>query len=825
MSREPSAIPTLKTRRGELRKTIQRRSRFPVGAILRAPSVGWGLVIWGVFTLVVGSVAAWTREQPLLAVGRVARDTRTVSAKIEVDDKVATEREREKARVQTRRVYVADAAVLEGLRASIESLPKALADAESIDGVEAGIREQFALTPESLAAIKRQAIDGEVSEAWARATRFLGDSLVKRTPLLDPTAYQIENTSPNAEVELRLPAPTPAPPFALSPPSIGPVAYLVSKRDVLSVQSAQLGEDMNVLALRAGFRTPLLEAIVHRLMFEPKPTYAFNSAATTALQDQAASQVEPQKIVYADKQVIVRRGEAVGPEQLDLVIRDQRETMAHTDAWRVWLARLGLVGLVGAVALALAGYTILFCPQIKRNPLRLSAVAGLLALTAGVACLGTVMQPSLVALTAVAPTVFVSVILCIAYERRVALAYASLHAIIVCGALGLSVGWYALLIAGVGAAIWQLREVRERDTFIRMGVLSAGVMACGMMIVGMTDLPIGMRSLRQSAGDAGLAGFAGLLVGGLTLFILPSIERVFDITTGLTLVELRDPKQPLLRELQQRAPGTYNHSLNVASLAEAAADAIGADSLLTYVGALYHDIGKMNKPDYFVENQTPGSNKHDKLNPTMSLLIIVNHVKDGLELAKEFNLPRTLHHFIEAHHGTTLVEYFYQRARRLASSSEGAGEGGDHFHDGPAESLYRYPGPRPRTKECAILMLCDAIESASRTLADPTPSRIDTLVHEIATKRLTDGQFDECDLTLRELSVIVEAVSRTLAAVYHGRIAYTAGGSPNTASSNGGPKTSMMTLPSSGLAAPETGPPQVASAGPKTSIVGRGVGD
>jgi hypothetical protein len=278
-----------------------------------------------------------------------------------------------------------------------------------------------------------------------------------------------------------------------------------------------------------------------------------------------------------------------------------------------------------------------------------------------------------------------------------------------------------------------------------------------------------MRPLAEGVGreillDAALAGAGGFLAGALTLVVLPTVERVFDIVTGMTLTEWRDPRQPLLRELQGRAPGTFNHSLSVATLVEAAADAIGADSFHVYVGALYHDIGKMLKPDYFVENQQGGPNKHNKLSPAMSLLVIVGHVKDGLELAREYGLPRSLQHYIESHHGTTLVQYFYDQAVRQAEG----GEGGDR----PDEIEYRYPGPKPRTKEAAVLMLCDAVESAARTMAEPTPSRIGQLVHVIAQQRLMDGQFDACNLTLGELKRIEDAVAKALSAIYHGRIAY-----------------------------------------------------
>jgi len=259
---------------------------------------------------------------------------------------------------------------------------------------------------------------------------------------------------------------------------------------------------------------------------------------------------------------------------------------------------------------------------------------------------------------------------------------------------------------------------------------------------------------------AGVGGFAS---GALTMFLMPLVERVFDVTTGMTLGELRDPKQPLLRKLQQRAPGTYNHSLNVATIAEAAARAIRADALHLYVGCLYHDVGKLSKPEYFVENQPRGLNKHDKLSPAMSLLVIMGHVKDGLELAREHGLPRSLHHYIESHHGETLVTYFYHQARRAAEDAD---------ESGPSELEYRYPGPKPRTKEAAILMLCDAVEGATRAMSDPTPSRISALVHAMAMARLHDGQFDESELTFSELAKIEDALTKSLCSIYHGRIAY-----------------------------------------------------
>ena len=209
------------------------------------------------------------------------------------------------------------------------------------------------------------------------------------------------------------------------------------------------------------------------------------------------------------------------------------------------------------------------------------------------------------------------------------------------------------------------------------------------------------------------------------------------------------------------APGTFSHSLLIGSIAENAAEAIGANGLLCRVGAYYHDIGKINKPPYFVENQMGSASRHDQLSPTMSQLVIVGHVKDGVEIAKEYGLPAVLRQFIETHHGTTLMEYFYHEAQKKADDKQTV-----------SEAEFRYPGPKPKSKEAAIIMLADAVESAARSLTDHSPTKVETLVHTIAMKRLQDGQFDECDLTLRELSRIEISLSKSLAAHHHGRIAY-----------------------------------------------------
>ncbi len=309
-------------------------------------------------------------------------------------------------------------------------------------------------------------------------------------------------------------------------------------------------------------------------------------------------------------------------------------------------------------------------------------------------------------------------------------------------------------------AFCRLSDVRTRTKPIKVGAAAAlGYFVLTWAIGLWQNQPLGLVA-SDSLWRAGWGLMAGFFLGGC----LPFVERAFGIVTGISLLELGDITHPLLQELVRRAPGTHNHSVTVGTIAEAAAERIGANALLVRIGAYFHDIGKMLKPHYFVENQFSSENRHANLAPAMSTLIIIGHVKDGVDLARQHNLPEPIIDLIEQHHGTTLVEYFFREATRRGESNP----------DAPVvqESSFRYPGPKPQTKEAGILMLTDAVESASRTLSDPTPSRIEGLVEALVEKRLHDGQFDECGLTLREIAEIRESLIKSLIGIYHGRVKY-----------------------------------------------------
>ncbi len=756
---------------------------------LASPRLAMGVVITLAFVVLAGMLVAWTRDRPLVAVGRVMNETRIVRTELRLEDRQQTEQNRQAARQATPRVYAAIVPVLEDIENSLANLPRTLAAIDDLALVEKSIREQFNLDEELFRAVRQESVEGEPSQAWLSKVTALMENL-KRRPILDAPSWQ-RSVQEGTHTTVRL---------LVGEKEIAPVF----RGEVINADAKRsLEEAMQIAARDAGFVGGLRAVVVNRLTTGARPTYRLDEASTARDQNAAAGAVQTAYRVSPPGQVIYQRGgEALRQEQMDLLRAEAARVDEISEPWRRALKLAGTFAAVGAITLALVGYTVIFCPKIRRSPSRMAGVALILLSMLGAACLGGVAAPSLLAVLGVVPSILVTLIIGVGYDRRAALAFGLLHGLLACVALRASIGAMATIVTGIACVVAMVGTIRDRGSLLRLALSTASCVGAATLVFALIERPIlvagvgpgfdsGITVLRESLLDSVAAALGVMIAGGATLFLLPAIERAFDVATGMTLIELRDPRHPLLRELQIAAPGTYSHSLSVAALSEAAADAIGADGLLAYVGALYHDVGKMSKPGYFVENQQGGPNRHDKLSPAMSLLVVVGHVKDGMELAREHRLPKSVQHFVESHHGTTLVEFFYHRARKHA---EGRGRP-EEAAQVPDEFEYRYPGPKPRTKEAAVLMIADASESATRALADPTPARIDALVRAIANKRLLDGQFDDCELTLRELTMIVESVVRSLQGMYHGRVAYPEADQGDQQ----GPSTSD--LPPTGLAA------------------------
>ncbi len=380
------------------------------------------------------------------------------------------------------------------------------------------------------------------------------------------------------------------------------------------------------------------------------------------------------------------------------------------------------------------------------------------------------------------PLVLASIVSAVVYGRELALLLMAAASISVVLFLGADLAELVMMAAACTSFTLLLGRIRSRTHLLYVGAISAAITIMTVVGVGIVTggtissggagsemeplqqgLPFNMVVIRL-INEAFWAGFCILVSATAMTGFLPLVEKSFGVQTDLSLLELGDASHPLLRRLAQRAPGTYNHSINVASIAEAAAEAIGANGLLVRVGAYFHDIGKMFKPEYFIENQSTGVNQHDSLQPAMSTLVIIAHVKDGADLARNHHLPMPIIDFILQHHGTTLVEYFYREAARRSEESPNG--------ESVSDKDFRYPGPKPQTLEAAVMMLADTVESASRTLVDPTPARIKGLVDSISQKKMADGQFDECGLTFRQLDRIRQSLIKSLTAIYHARVKY-----------------------------------------------------
>lgn len=454
---------------------------------------------------------------------------------------------------------------------------------------------------------------------------------------------------------------------------------------------------------------------------------------------------------------------------------------AEYDAWVAQLTTGKFLShLLAFIGILLALYV--FCGvyiyyqhdgRLLREPLPLLRLVGLCVVTC-LFCKLTAPDPMRAELV---PILVCVITMTITFGRQIAILIVTCLAVLTTLALGLDIVELVTLCTGSCAMALFVGRIRTRTKLIYVGLATGAIVflihmsldtVMGRFNALANDATTGTGFLSRfqlvMIESARLAGFA-VLASAFVAWLLPVIERAFGVQTDLSLLELGDASHALLRQLAQRAPGTYNHSINVAAIAEAAADSIGAHGLLTRVGAYFHDIGKMFKPNYFVENQDQGNNCHDALQPAMSTLVIIAHVKDGADLARQHHLPQRIVDFIEQHHGTTLVEYFYREATKRSQD--------DPNKEEVSETAFRYPGPKPQSLEAAVLMLADSVESASRTLVEPTASRLQNLVDKIAMNKLLDGQFDECGMTLQQLDQVKNSLVKSLTAIYHGRIKYT----------------------------------------------------
>lgn len=497
------------------------------------------------------------------------------------------------------------------------------------------------------------------------------------------------------------------------------------------VESSDISEEVKPVAVK------ILSSVI-------VPNMIYNAYETNLAKKEAEERVQP--VMYKKGQNIVVSGEVVTQQQIEVLKSlGLLKGSSKIDYGMI----IGLFLILGLSLFLSVYYIIKLDKKIttKKMYIELLCLTGIFYLLLAVAF--KEIEPLLI------PAATLPMLISVLMDPYIAIMIDIIYSLLV----GLMVGFnqefiFMSLLGGLIGAV-KLSHSKQRLDFVKAGLYVSGVNLVSIVGIGLLNSNDIISVLKSSLWGIVSGTFSIILVIGT----LPFWEAAFDILTPLKLLELSNPNNPLLKKLMMDAPGTYHHSIVVANLAEAASDAIGANSLLVRVGAYYHDIGKIKRPYFFKENQLSGENLHDKISPDLSTLVIISHVKDGIELAKKYKLPQQVIDLIKEHHGTSLVKYFYTKA--LQNEEESC-----------EEESFRYPGPKPSTKESAILMLADSVEAAVRSIPEPTEENIKNMIDKIVADRLNDGQLEDSDLTLKDIKTIKNSFLTALTGMFHKRIEY-----------------------------------------------------
>lgn len=488
-----------------------------------------------------------------------------------------------------------------------------------------------------------------------------------------------------------------------------------------------------------------------------RPNLEYNDEITQIVIDNKLKQVQRTSGIVRENERIISKHDPITAEiklKLDSYKRIRLERLGVQDFVLQYIGK-SLMVLILLSLLTLFLYIIR--RDIYNNNRLLVVIASLLILMSFFSHLSlniNVNQPvELLVFAAVA-----SILLTIIFDSRVAFYSSVIICFLIAAVRGGDFNIALISFCSAVFAIFSVRNIRNRNQVFRSFFFILIGNTAAILAIGFDRMEEASTIMNQ------------LLFGGINAIMSPVIafgllvfyERVFKLTTDITLLELSDRNHPLLKKLFMKAPGTFNHSMMMGNLAEKAADEIGANSILVRVGCYFHDIGKMNKPEYFIENQFDRFNRHELLKPSVSAKIIIAHVKEGVELAKEHKLPQKIIDFIPQHHGTTLVSFFYDKAMNQTNL----------FKESVEDVTYRYPGPKPQTKEAGIIMLADTVEAITRTLDDRSANKIEKTIDDVIKARFMEGELDECELTLKDLTKIKQAFLQVIMASYHSRIKY-----------------------------------------------------
>lgn len=487
-----------------------------------------------------------------------------------------------------------------------------------------------------------------------------------------------------------------------------------------------------------------------------RPNIIYDEEETDRLRQVAREEV-PRTIGFVlENERIINRHERITEETKLRLDSFRRAKAERGGVINIWLQYVGKALHVSIVLLLFGVYFFLFRKNIFHDNAKLSLIALIILMQSFFAYISLAVNVD----APVEYLIFVpaaAMLLTIMFDSRLAFYGTVIIALLVGGIRGNDYTIMLVSVIGGALAAYTVRDIKHRTQIFRSMLFIFIGYAVSIIALGLERFETPMAMVYEVTFAGANALFSPILTFGLLIFF----ERVWRITTDLTLLELSDFNHPLLKELSQKAPGTFHHSLVMGSLAETAAEVINANTILARVGAYYHDVGKSLKPEYFIENQMGFKNRHDKLTPRMSSLILISHVKDGYELGKKHNLPKEILEFIPMHHGTTLISYFYNRALEQKTDK-----------DVINEDDYRYPGPKPQTKETGIVMLADAVEAATRSIDEPSIAKLKATIDGIIKSRFEEGELDECELTFKDLNHIREAFFKVLVGIHHPRIKY-----------------------------------------------------
>ncbi len=521
----------------------------------------------------------------------------------------------------------------------------------------------------------------------------------------------------------------------------------------LEAAQEQVSQEVNLLPYNPEAKQGI-EQLLNSLV---RPNMIYNEEATEAKREAARQAVEPVQI--QENSLIVQEGERVTEHHMA-----QLETLGLLGP-RVHIGGyIGLFLILTIIFLIVGLYLYYFNRDIYDNVVYLSLLSLIVILTLLLGLAAQFFSAFFI------PLAMAGILITILFEPRLAVLFNIILAILIGFVVDGEFIYIVVALLGGLVAIYSVSRLQQRSDLTRAGINVAAINMFSIVALFLLNqgFVLEYEYLREFS-IAVLSGVGnGLFSAVMAIGLLPYLESTFGLTTAVTLLELGNPGRPLLRKLLMDTPGTYHHSIMVGNLAEAAAEAIEADPLLCRVGAFYHDIGKIRRPYFFVENQFTGDNPHKKISPNLSALIIRSHVKDGVEMAKKEKLPLPVIEIIQQHHGSSLISFFYRQALEKMESRESREKGGT----GLSEEEFRYQGPLPQTKEAAIILLADAVEAAVRSLSRPIAGRIEGMVRRIIKEKLNDGQFDEAPLTLKDLDNIGDTFVYVLSGLFHQRIEY-----------------------------------------------------